>query len=69
MAKFQTQTGYGVTVYPPGGAPPIRIHAEAPYETDDKEMIKLLRGQPGLAEVKEQKAPTKQTKRAKPEKK
>ena len=70
--QFKTQTGYGVTIWPPGGAPAIRIHAEAPYETDDKETIALLRGQPGLEEVEEQKtkpAKSRQTKRQKIEKK
>jgi hypothetical protein len=68
--KFQVQTGYGVTVHRSGGLPPIRIHVDAPYETDDQDEIDLLRQQPGVIvseePVEAKQAPKRQTKRAKP---
>ncbi len=50
--KFKTQSGYGVTVYPPNNPSGIRIQGDDVYETDDEAEIGHLKGTPGIEEVK-----------------
>jgi hypothetical protein len=60
--RFRSTTGYPVTVYAPdasGNATQIRVGAEEPFETDDKDTIEALQGVGDVEEVKSSSASSK----------